>query len=121
MVNACFIKKNKKLLDGSLKKKQAEQQAAKVALQSLSGLLNCRSLANAGDNWKGFLKECLDAINLPQPDYAFTKGKVCTSQEAEVPTTGEDNSQSEFELIYIKSKFLALQCLKRNITLPWKI
>ncbi|XP_053333306.1 uncharacterized protein si:ch211-91p5.3 [Clarias gariepinus] len=79
--------------DGSLKKKQAEQQAAKVALQSLSGLLNCRSLANAGDNWKGFLKECLDAINLPQPDYAFTKGKVCTSQEAEVPTTGEDNSQ----------------------------
>ncbi|KAF5901393.1 uncharacterized protein DAT39_008886, partial [Clarias magur] len=79
--------------DGSSKKKQAEHQAAKVALQSLSGILNCRSLANAGDNWKGFLKERLDAINLPQPDYDFTTNKVCTSQETEVPTTSEGNSQ----------------------------
>lgn len=90
------------ILDGSSKKKLAEHQAAKVALQYLSGILNCRSLTNAGDNWIGFLKESLDVLGLQKPDY-FTVKKVCISQEAEGATPSEDNSQSEF--IYIMFKF----------------
>ncbi|MCJ8747879.1 hypothetical protein PDJAM_G00158520 [Pangasius djambal] len=78
--------------DGSSKKKPAEHLAAKVALQHLSGLLNCRSLANADDNWKGFLKECLDALGLQQPEYDFTVKKVCISHEIEGPNTSEDDN-----------------------------
>ncbi|XP_058236557.1 uncharacterized protein si:ch211-91p5.3 isoform X2 [Hemibagrus wyckioides] len=79
--------------DGSSKKKLAEHQAAKVALQYLSGILNCRSPTNAGDNWIGFLKESLDVLGLQKPDYDFTVNKVCISQEAEGATPSEDNSQ----------------------------
>ncbi|KAK3510834.1 hypothetical protein QTP70_022775 [Hemibagrus guttatus] len=79
--------------DGSSKKKQAEQKAAKVALQNLSGILNCRVLDNAGDNWKGLLKESLDALGLQQPDYNFTVNKVGIGQEVEGAILSEDNSQ----------------------------
>ncbi|XP_060754703.1 uncharacterized protein si:ch211-91p5.3 isoform X2 [Neoarius graeffei] len=78
--------------DGSSKKKQAEHQAAKIAVQNLSGIINCRSLANAGDNWIGFLKERVDALGLKQPEYDFLRKKVCISQETERPTTSEDSS-----------------------------
>ncbi|KAF4075093.1 hypothetical protein AMELA_G00230700 [Ameiurus melas] len=78
--------------DGSSKKKQAEQQAAKVALQYLSGIINCRSLANAGDNWKGFLKERLDALGLKNPEYDFEIKNVCISQETERSTLSEDDN-----------------------------
>ncbi|GAA6091949.1 uncharacterized protein si:ch211-91p5.3 isoform X1 [Tachysurus ichikawai] len=76
--------------DGSSKKKQAEQQAAKVALQNLSMILNRRSLDNAGENWKGFLKESLDALGLQQPEYNFEMRKTSIGEEVEGATPNEE-------------------------------
>lgn len=106
------------ILDGSSKKKPAEHQAAKVALQYLSGILNCRSLNNAGDNWIGFLKESLDVLGLQKPDYDFTVKKVCISQEAGGATPSEDNSQSEF--IYIMFKFSVSVQMYKYIVYKYK-
>lgn len=103
----CLVYENP--LDGSSKKKQAEHQAAKIAVQNLSGIINCRSLANAGDNWIGFLKERVDALGLKQPEYDFSRKKVCISQEIEGPTTIEDSSHSEFEFIAVMSRIVTLQ------------
>ncbi|XP_017313397.1 uncharacterized protein si:ch211-91p5.3 isoform X2 [Ictalurus punctatus] len=100
--------------DGSSKKKQAEQQAAKVALQYLSEIINCRSLANAGDNWKGFLKECLDALGLKQPEYDFEIKKVCISQETEGSTLSEDDN-SHISTTKVISKNDSLQA-KNSVT-----
>ncbi|XP_062383788.1 uncharacterized protein si:ch211-91p5.3 isoform X2 [Sardina pilchardus] len=56
--------------EGSTKKKQAEQQAAKTALQQLSRVLNWTA---SGENYKGDLKERLEAQGLGQPSYDVTK------------------------------------------------
>ncbi|XP_027011908.2 uncharacterized protein si:ch211-91p5.3 isoform X2 [Tachysurus fulvidraco] len=80
--------------DGSSKKKQAEQQAAKVALQNLSMILNCRSLDNAGENWKGFLKESLDALGLQQPEYNFEIRKTGIGEDVEGAAPNEANSET---------------------------
>ncbi|KAF7689616.1 uncharacterized protein LOC124378015 isoform X2 [Silurus meridionalis] len=79
--------------DGSTKKKQAEQQAAKIALQHLSGLLNFSFEEKACDNYKGFLKERLEAIGLKQPEYIFTCNKVAAIEELEGLSKSEENSQ----------------------------
>ncbi|XP_051978470.1 uncharacterized protein LOC127640108 [Xyrauchen texanus] len=55
--------------DGSTKKKQAEHQAAKVALQHLSGILNCAPISDTEKNFKGILKERLEAHGLKNPIY----------------------------------------------------
>jgi len=60
-------------LDGSTKKKQAEQQAAKVALQHLSGILNGAPISDTEKNFKGELKERLDKLGLNSPVYDTEK------------------------------------------------
>ncbi|KAK1802906.1 hypothetical protein P4O66_021441 [Electrophorus voltai] len=79
--------------DGSIKKKQAEQQVAMVALQQLSGILNCSFDSVDGGNYKGFLKECLDAHGLKQPKYS-TERKEVDIEDGECPNTSGDNSHS---------------------------
>ncbi|XP_051740165.1 uncharacterized protein si:ch211-91p5.3 isoform X4 [Ctenopharyngodon idella] len=54
--------------DGSTKKRLAEQQAAKVALQHLSGILNC-VISDTEENFKGFLKERLEMLRLKAAVY----------------------------------------------------
>ncbi|XP_076159407.1 uncharacterized protein LOC143142424 [Alosa pseudoharengus] len=56
--------------EGSIKRKQAEQQAAKTALQQLSRVLDWTA---SGENYKGDLKERLEAQGLGQPSYDVTK------------------------------------------------
>ncbi len=56
-------------LDGSTKKRQADQQAAKVALQHLSGILSCPPISDTEKNFKGVLKEHLDQLGLKNPVY----------------------------------------------------
>ncbi|XP_035390759.1 uncharacterized protein si:ch211-91p5.3 isoform X1 [Electrophorus electricus] len=79
--------------DGSIKKKQTEQQVAMVALQQLSGILNCSFDSVDGGNYKGFLKECLDAHGLKQPKYS-TERKEVDIEDGECPNTSGDNSHS---------------------------
>lgn len=55
--------------DGSTKKKLADQQAAKVALQHLSGIFNCAPISETEKNFKGILKECLETRGLKSPNY----------------------------------------------------
>ncbi|XP_016145756.1 uncharacterized protein [Sinocyclocheilus grahami] len=55
--------------DGSTKKRQAEQQAAKVALQHLSGILNSPPILDTEKNFKGVLKERLETLGLKNPVY----------------------------------------------------
>ncbi|XP_026058613.1 uncharacterized protein LOC113043438 [Carassius auratus] len=55
--------------DGSTKRKPAEQQAAKVALQHLSRILNCPPISEAEKNFKGVLKERLETLRLKNPVY----------------------------------------------------
>ncbi|XP_052399513.1 uncharacterized protein LOC127946790 isoform X5 [Carassius gibelio] len=66
--------------DGSTKKKQAEQQAAKVALQHLSGILNC-PISDTEKNFKGFLKERLEMLGLKNPIYETEENKAKASEE----------------------------------------
>ncbi|KAL4656822.1 hypothetical protein GN956_G3880 [Arapaima gigas] len=73
--------------EGSTKRKLAEQQAAKVALQKLSGLLGKK--ADPGDNYKGALKELLEARGLKPPMY-----KEKSNSEAVVTGAGPSTSQS---------------------------
>ncbi len=66
-------------LDGSTKKRQAEHQAAKVALQHLSGILNCPPISDT-NNFKGVLKERLETQGLKNPVYD-TSNKAEVSEE----------------------------------------
>ncbi|XP_016303922.1 uncharacterized protein LOC107659483 isoform X1 [Sinocyclocheilus anshuiensis] len=66
--------------DGSIKKRQAEQQAAKVALQHLSGILSCLPVSDT-KNFKGVLKECLDQLGFKNPIYETEEYKAETSEE----------------------------------------
>ncbi|XP_073688145.1 uncharacterized protein [Garra rufa] len=66
--------------DGSTKKKQAEQQAAKVALDQLSKILSCPPISDQEKNFKGVLKECLETLGLKNPVYD-TDNKVEISEE----------------------------------------
>ncbi|XDV52801.1 hypothetical protein PO909_021461 [Leuciscus waleckii] len=59
--------------DGSKIKKQAEHQAAKVALQHLSGILNGAPISDTEKNLKGELKERLDKLGLKNPVYDTEK------------------------------------------------
>ncbi|CAM4734856.1 unnamed protein product [Leuciscus chuanchicus] len=59
--------------DGSTNKKQAEHQAAKVALQHLSGILNGAPISDTEKNFKGELKERLDKLGLKNPVYDTEK------------------------------------------------
>lgn len=95
--------------DGSSKKKQAEQQAAKVALQHLSGLFNCVFEAEAGKNYKGLLKERMDALHLQSPVYRY-KVKGGVSEAVEGPGTSGDNLHCEFNFIHLISVPLQSGC-----------
>ncbi|KAG7467076.1 hypothetical protein MATL_G00149520 [Megalops atlanticus] len=55
--------------EGAGKKKLAEQQAAKVALCHLSGVLG--HMPVTGENYKSALKELMEAKGLPQPLYSI--------------------------------------------------
>ncbi|KAI2648289.1 hypothetical protein H4Q32_018347 [Labeo rohita] len=66
--------------DGSTKKKQAEQQAAKVALDQLSSILCCPPISDTEENFKGVLKECLDQPGHKNPVYDTAK-KAKISEE----------------------------------------
>ncbi|XP_072512999.1 uncharacterized protein [Salminus brasiliensis] len=78
--------------DGSTTKKKAEQQAANVALQKLSAFLNCSPLAVPKNNYKGFLKERLEALGMVSPEYKTEQEK--TTEELEGPSTSKDHSNS---------------------------
>lgn len=82
-------------LVGASKKKLAEHQVAKVALQHLSGLFNCSFEAEADKNYKSFLKERLDALHLENPVHRC-EVKEGISEEAEGPSTSGDNLHCEF-------------------------
>lgn len=84
------------LTDGAASKKKAEQQAAKVALQQLSGFLNV-SVPDTIENYKGFLKERLEALGLDSPEYKTEQIK--SPEEAEGPRASSDNSHCEFDFI----------------------
>ncbi|XP_041936026.1 uncharacterized protein si:ch211-91p5.3 isoform X2 [Alosa sapidissima] len=64
--------------EGSTKKKQAEHQAAKTALQQLSRVLDWTA---SGENYKGDLKERLEAQSLGQPSYDVTKKESLSGGE----------------------------------------
>ncbi|XP_043084402.1 uncharacterized protein si:ch211-91p5.3 isoform X2 [Puntigrus tetrazona] len=67
--------------DGSTKKKQAEQQAAKVALHQLSWILGCPPTSDTEKNFKGVLKERLDQLSIRNPVYESDENKAETSEE----------------------------------------
>ncbi|XP_018594646.1 uncharacterized protein LOC108926454 isoform X2 [Scleropages formosus] len=73
--------------EGSTKKRHAEQQAAKVALLKLSGVLGQKAVS--GDNYKGALKELLEGRGLKPPEYT----DILTS-EALVAEVGSSTSQN---------------------------
>uniref|UniRef100_A0A8C2E0P0 Si:ch211-91p5.3 n=1 Tax=Cyprinus carpio TaxID=7962 RepID=A0A8C2E0P0_CYPCA len=81
----CKLKLNGPLIfydkDGSTKKKYAEQQAAKVALQHLSGILNCAPISDTEQNFKGVLKERLEMLGLKNPIYETEEYKAEASEE----------------------------------------
>ncbi|XP_016115464.1 uncharacterized protein [Sinocyclocheilus grahami] len=62
--------------DGSTKKKLAEQQAAKIALQHLSGILNFTPISDTEKNFKGVLKEHLEMLGLKNPVYEEYKAEA---------------------------------------------
>ncbi|KAL6481516.1 hypothetical protein MHYP_G00095960 [Metynnis hypsauchen] len=74
--------------DGSTTKRKAEQQAAKVALQQLSGFFNCRSDDVPDENYKGFLKERLDALGMANPVYETEQKKP--PEDARTSNTSRD-------------------------------
>ncbi|XP_017565572.1 uncharacterized protein si:ch211-91p5.3 isoform X2 [Pygocentrus nattereri] len=74
--------------DGSTTKRKAEQQAAKVALQQLSGFFNCSSDDVPDENFKGFLKERLDALGMVNPVYKAEQNKP--PEDAGTSSTSRD-------------------------------
>ncbi|XP_058623675.1 uncharacterized protein si:ch211-91p5.3 isoform X2 [Onychostoma macrolepis] len=91
--------------DGSTKKRQAEQQAAKVALQQLSGILNCPLVSESEKNFKGVLKERLDQLGLKNPIYETEESKAETSEE---PVTSVSISQAAVkEHLNLKSESIS--------------
>ncbi|XP_066518294.1 uncharacterized protein si:ch211-91p5.3 [Hoplias malabaricus] len=54
--------------DGSTTKKKAEQQVAKIAIEKMSEVLNYTSDV-VNENYKGFLKERLEALGMERPVY----------------------------------------------------
>ncbi len=85
-------------LDGSTKKKQAEQQAAKVALQHLSGILSSLPVSATEKNFKGVLKERLDQVGFKNPIYETEESKAETSDEPVTSGMSPNLSNCEFNL-----------------------
>ncbi len=85
-------------LDGSTKKKQAEQQAAKVALQHLSGILSSLPVSATEKNFKGVLKERLDQVGFKNPIYETEESKAETSEEPVTSGMSPNLSNCEFNL-----------------------
>jgi len=85
-------------LDGSTNKKQAEHQAAKVALQNLSGILNGAPISDTEKNFKGKLKECLDKLGLKNPVYETKEYKKDISEELVTSGVSPHLSNCEFVL-----------------------
>ncbi|KAK2867326.1 hypothetical protein Q8A67_025443 [Cirrhinus molitorella] len=87
--------------DGSTKKKQAEQQAAKVALDQLSKILSCPPISDSEKNFKGVLKECLDQLGLKNPVYdtdnkaEIREEPMSTDISSDVVTSTVSISQAE--------------------------
>ncbi|KAL0154968.1 hypothetical protein M9458_049231, partial [Cirrhinus mrigala] len=73
---------------GSTKKRQAEQQAAKVALDQLSSILCCPTISDTEKNFKGILKECLETLGHKNPVYYTDK----TAEISEEPMTTDISS-----------------------------
>ncbi|KAJ8366235.1 hypothetical protein AAFF_G00365130 [Aldrovandia affinis] len=67
--------------EGALKIKQAEQQAAKVAILQLAGVLGYVDVA--GGNYKSALKELLEANRLEPPVYRAQTGETGGERERE--------------------------------------
>ncbi|XP_051546388.1 uncharacterized protein si:ch211-91p5.3 [Myxocyprinus asiaticus] len=86
---------------GSTKKKQAEQQAAKVALQHLSGILNSAPISDTETNFKGVLKERLEGQGLKSPIYE-TEQKEGPSIESVNSGTSQELSNSSVTLTTVK-------------------
>uniref|UniRef100_A0A3B1JPY6 Uncharacterized LOC103024880 n=1 Tax=Astyanax mexicanus TaxID=7994 RepID=A0A3B1JPY6_ASTMX len=80
--------------DGSSTKKKTEQQAASIALQRLSTFLNSSSLAVRNENYKGFLKERLDALGMDSTKTVYTIDEEKATEDPEGPGTSIDASQS---------------------------
>ncbi|XP_030634834.1 uncharacterized protein LOC115816002 [Chanos chanos] len=84
--------------EGSAKKKQAMQQAAKVALHDLSGVLRC-SKPEAEGNYIGLLKETLEARSLGSPSYDVVEIKRGSGGEpvAHVPVKASPQTSRKLQ------------------------
>lgn len=89
-------------LDGSTKKKHAEQQAAKVALQHLSGILNYAPISDTEKNFKGVLKERLEMLGLKNPIYETEEYKAEASEEPVTSGISTKLPNCEFNLKAIR-------------------
>ncbi|KAI4877120.1 hypothetical protein NFI96_026477 [Prochilodus magdalenae] len=96
--NVCTLKLTECLSfcdkDGSTTKKKAEQQAAKVALEHLSGFLNCGSVTDVNENYKGFLKERLDALGMENPEYKTERKKPTGDERSSSTSRGVEQVSS---------------------------
>ncbi len=79
-ISYCLLTFSLHFLDGSTKMRQADQQAAKVALQHLSRILSCPPISDTEKNFKGVLKEHLEQLGLKNPVYD-TDNKAEVSEE----------------------------------------
>ncbi len=97
-------------LDGSTRKKQAEQQAAKVALHQLSWILSCPPISDTEKNFKSLLKERLDRLSIKNPLYDIEESKAETSQESVTSGMSPELSNCKFNLKEMSEKLLHLVC-----------
>ncbi|KAL7852674.1 hypothetical protein SRHO_G00184590 [Serrasalmus rhombeus] len=100
--------------DGSTTKRKAEQQAAKVALQQLSGFFNCSSDDVPDENFKGFLKERLDALGMANPVYKAEQNKPpegtsSTSRDAEHISSTKPTHDQENTSLHPKDSLAVVQ------------
>ncbi len=95
-------------VDGSTKKRQADQQAAKVALQHLSRILSCPPISDTEKNFKGVLKERLETRGFRNPIYETEESKTETSEEPVTSGLSPELSNCEFNLKEISTKSLYL-------------
>ncbi|XP_065148112.1 uncharacterized protein [Paramisgurnus dabryanus] len=99
---------------GSSKKKQAEQQAAEVAVKHLSKILNCGPISDTEKNFKGLLKERLENLRLKAAEYDTEEGPSGTRPEPSSPsiiqaTVKQPSNQEESQSISTASQLPSCQ------------
>ncbi|XP_067293335.1 uncharacterized protein [Pseudorasbora parva] len=109
----CILKFNKSFTfydkEGSNKKRQAEHQAAKVALQHLSGILNAAPIPDNEENFKGALKERLERLGIKSPTYDTKEYKEAISKEQVTSVSISQEAQQEHSEQTSESTFTSAQ------------